>query len=208
MSATRVAGRRAAPSGRAAARHAPPLARVAPIVAVAALVWLGGCTSAVKRECLEGDWERIGYRDGRAGLGFERVGERAERCSDYDVRVDSAAWNAGHERGIAEYCAPANGFDLGEADEAYSGGCPTALEGRFLASYVRGLGIRRDALQLGYDRLRGELGRAQRERAALAPDEDADGLDERIESLEGRLEENLERRRRINARIARWSRDL
>ena len=183
------------------------------LVTVCGALALGGCAAAQKRDCLSGNWEGLGARDGRAGLGYERIGALAERCSDYDVAVDSAAWNTGYERGIAEYCEPSRGFDLGEAAGDYSGNCPPALERRYLSSYVRGLGIHRDSLQLGYDRLRRDLDTAQRGRADLLdeeePDEgDVEDAEEAIESLEERLESNLGERREVNARIARWSRGL
>ena len=183
------------------------------LVTVLAALVLGGCAAAQKRDCVSGDWEGLGFRDGRAGLGFERVGELAERCSDYDVTMDSAAWNTGYERGIAEYCEPSRGFDLGEEAGDYSGNCPPALGRRYLSSYVRGLGVNRDALQLDYDRLRRGLDTAQRERTGLLDDDEPDEDDiedaeDRIDSLEARLEANLDERRDVNARIARWSRDL
>ena len=181
--------------------------------ALALTLALGGCAAGQKRDCLSGDWEGLGYRDGRAGLGFERIGALAERCGDYDVTVDSAAWVSGHERGIGEYCEPSRGFDLGVAAGDYTGSCPPALERRYLGSYVRGLGIHRDELQLDYDRLRRDLDTAQRERAALLDDEEPDeedieGAGESIESLEERLRANLDQRRDVNARLARWSRGL
>ena len=180
----------------------------APLACALAALVLGGCAAAQKKACERGDWEGLGYRDGRAGLGFERVGVLSDRCSDYDIDVDSAAWTRGHAEGIAEYCEPTRGYDLGEEGRDYSGNCPAELEGRYLASYVRGLGIRRDELQLAYDRLRGDLDEVRRARAALDPEEDGDDLDERAEDLEEDLEQNLGARREMNALIGRWSRRL
>ena len=182
--------------------------RIRLVAGLLVLAVLGGCASAAKRDCESGDWEGLGFRDGRAGLGFERVGVLADRCSDYDILVDSGAWTEGHARGLEEYCEPTRGFDLGEGGESYTGNCPVALEGRFLISYVRGMNIRNDELQLAYERNRRSLDDARRQREALEPDEDADNLLDRIDQLENSLEQNLSVRRELNQRIGRWSRSL
>lgn len=194
--------------GRHDASGASRCRRSAALACALAALALGGCAAAQKKACEEGDWEGLGYRDGRAGLGFERVGVLSDRCSDYDIDVDSAAWTRGHAEGIAEYCEPTRGFDLGERGAEYTGNCPAALEGRYLASYVRGLDIRRDELQLAYDRLRRDLDDARRQREALDPEDDADDLEERIDDFEDDLEQNLAARREMNALIGRWSRRL
>ena len=176
---------------------------------LAAAVALGGCAAADKRACTGGDWEGLGRADGAAGLGYERLGALAERCSDYDIAVDAGAWNAGYAAGIERYCEPERGFDLGERGALYSGNCPAPLERAYLASHVRGLELRRDELELAHDRLRVALEDARRERAALDPEEDSpEKLERRIESLAAELEANLGERREINRRIGRWSRGL
>lgn len=172
------------------------------------LAILGGCANAEKRACESGNWESLGYNDGVAGRGFERIGALNERCSDYEISVDSAAWTEGHARGIAEYCEPANGYDLGEADTDYTGSCPRELEKPFLSSYIRGLGLHRDELKLGFDRLQSDLEDARRERQSLDDDDSPKKLDKRIDSLRDELDENLSARRGVNKRIGRWSRNL
>lgn|GEM_PF-1296745 len=178
------------------------------IVVVALAVLLGACAAAEKRACESGDWEALGYQDGVAGLSFERIGRLVDRCEDYDITVDTAAWTRGHERGMARYCEPERGYDLGESGADYSGSCPTTLEPRFLSSYVRGLGIRRDELNLDFDTLQRDLENLRRERRELDADEDPDDLDDRLGELEADLGENLASRRDLNRRIGRWSRDL
>ena len=73
---------------------------------------------------------------------------------------------------------------------------------------MRGLEIRRDELQLDYDRLRGDLDDARRDRATLDPEKDGDDLDDRIDDLEEDVENSLAARRDMNQRIGRWSRQL
>jgi len=179
----------------------------ASLVCLTALA-LGGCAAAQKKACESGDWDGLGYDDGRRGLGFERIGDLSDRCSDYDIDVDAADWTEGHTRGLGEYCAPVRGYDLGERGDEYTGNCPNALEGPFLASYLRGLGVRRDELELRFDRLRRDLDDARREREALEPEADADDEEERIGRLERELESNLAARREMNDQIGRWNRRL
>lgn len=185
---------------------ASPLARAVLVLSMLAL--LGGCAAAQKRACEAGDWEGLGYQDGVAGRSFERIGRLADRCSDYDITVDTAAWARGHERGMASYCAPERGFDLGEAGADYSGHCPSTLESGFLRSYVRGLGIRRDELNVDYDTLQRDIEAVRRNRMRLDIGDDPDRLDNQLEELEADIGDNLVARRELNRRIARWSRDL
>jgi hypothetical protein len=106
-------------------------------VVVAALV-LGGCASIGEDECLAMDWRTVGYEDGAAGMGIERLTWRRQACAKYGVAPDLEAYRRGRDEGLLEFCVPGNGFRVGAAGQRYSGACPDLLADEFLVAYEAG----------------------------------------------------------------------
>ena len=65
----------------------------------------------------------------------------------------------GRYEGLAYFCRPRNGYDLGTRGYRYSGVCPTDLEAEFVAAHAEGFGLyeRHSALK----RIRKRLNRLQ-----------------------------------------------
>ena len=106
-------------------------------VVLAALV-LGGCASIGEDECLAMDWRTVGYEDGAAGMGIDRLTWRRQACSKYGVVPDLEAYRLGRDEGLLEFCVPGNGFHAGAAGRSYSGACPEPLADEFLVAYEAG----------------------------------------------------------------------
>ena len=83
-------------------------------VVVLAVLVSAGCVSISEQECLAGDWESIGYRDGAEGHDRTRVLKHADACGKFDVVPDRQAYLAGWEAGLHVYCTPRKGYELGE----------------------------------------------------------------------------------------------
>ena len=169
---------------------------------------MAGCTSNQRKECESQNWEGIGYRDGQEGVTMDRVGRLADRCSDYDIEVDAMAYSQGHKEGLATFCDSGNAFDMGERRDEYSGACTNEFKKPFLESYLRGLTLGRDSLQLDYDQLTRQMDEKRRDRDRLDLDDSTKGVDEDIDELESKLRGNLDERRDVNNLITRWSRAL
>jgi hypothetical protein len=107
------------------------------LVAVAAVV-LSACASMSKDECLVVDWRTVGYEDGAAGQGADRLASRRKACAEHGVAPDLTAYRAGREEGLREFCQPANGFRVGANGASYGGACPTELEPDFADAYQAG----------------------------------------------------------------------
>jgi hypothetical protein len=101
-------------------------------------VLLGGCTSMSAEECSVLDWRSVGYEDGVAGLPGSHIGQYRKACAKHGVGTDLAAYQAGREMGLQEYCQPANGYRVGARGDVYQGVCPAALERDFLGPYESG----------------------------------------------------------------------
>jgi hypothetical protein len=100
---------------------------------------LGSCATMNEAQCLAGEWSGQGYADGLAGHGWGRLDEHRQACARHGVAPDDAAYYAGHERGVRDYCRPGRGFSIGRDGGGYTNGfCPADLEQDFLIGLADG----------------------------------------------------------------------
>lgn len=104
---------------------------------------LSGCaTSGMdKAECGTADWQAIGYEDGARGRSATAIGVHRKNCAGHGVTPSFAAYMAGHDQGIAQFCRPQNGYRLGMRGYRYRGVCPAPLEAVFLDAHADGYGL-------------------------------------------------------------------
>ncbi len=134
------------------------------ILATALLLALAACSSSSgmgEAECQTADWRAIGYEDGAQGYSPESFGGRRKACAEHGVTAKFDAYQSGHAEGLARFCRPQNGYQLGTRGQRYTGICPAHLEGAFLAAHADGYGLyeRRAAInrigrQLSYSKRR------------------------------------------------------
>ena len=181
----------------------------------------GSCASLSEEECLAGNWDGIGYSDGANGAGTGRFGDHVKACEKYKVVPDQAVYMTGRARGLAVYCQPGKGFQVGRQGSSYGGVCPASLEGGFLGGYNDGR-IVWDAQQR-YDRAQSAINEAQqraddietrmREQETLladntVSDDEKKAIRERLKALrDDRYSAGEDRRQAIDARD-RADRDL
>jgi hypothetical protein len=99
---------------------------------------LTGCAGMSQKDCAATDWRTVGYEDGVNGYSGGRIARYRTACSKYGVAPDLAAYQAGREQGLHEFCRPANGYRIGAAGGSYEGVCPADLEPPFVAAYNAG----------------------------------------------------------------------
>jgi hypothetical protein len=99
---------------------------------------LSGCNSMSAQECLATDWRTVGYEDGVNGYAGDRIGRYRNACSEHGVTPNLAEYQSGREKGLQEFCKPANGFRVGAHGGGYSGVCPTDLDSQFVEAYHSG----------------------------------------------------------------------
>lgn len=109
--------------------------------AVFCMLCLSACASLNESDCQQGDWERIGFRDGQRGRPASRIEEHVKACSAYGIAPAELPYRAGRERGLNFYCTPASGLAVGRRGEGYAGVCPEWAESSFLAAYDVGRDI-------------------------------------------------------------------
>lgn len=103
-----------------------------------AIMMLGSCATMSAEQCQAGDWSGQGYADGAAGLTMSRLNDHAEACAEHGITPDTAAYGAGREHGLVEYCRPDRAFREGRTGSSYGGVCPSYLEADFLPAYRDG----------------------------------------------------------------------
>ncbi len=94
-----------------------------------------------KEECRVADWATVGYHDGAAGWGGDRIDAHRKACAEFGVRPDLDGYLSGRNRGIREFCRPPKGYSRGLEGDAYDGVCPLDLEADFIVANQEGLRI-------------------------------------------------------------------
>ena len=118
---------------------------------------LGACATGMsKDECALADWQTIGYEDGLRGWPADRIGAHRVACAKHQVTPNLAAYTAGRERGLRDYCQPKNGFRAGLQGAVYANVCSGPTEPLFVDSYRYGRQIHdaRAELRTTHARLR------------------------------------------------------
>ena len=109
-------------------------------MAIKSIVWcvcglfLTGCASLSKEECMAADWRTIGFEDGAKGRLLQRIGEHRESCAEYGIAPDFDAYRQGHQEGVSRYCNANVGYSVGRRGASYNGVCPSEFEAEFLGS--------------------------------------------------------------------------
>ncbi len=106
-----------------------------------AVLMIAGCASLGKDECLQADWQSIGYEDGARGFPGTRIGVHRKACAKHGVAPDLAAYESGRQKGLQEWCTPRNGYRIGLKGKQYNGVCPALLEDAFIEALGRGRAI-------------------------------------------------------------------
>jgi len=115
--------------------------RCAGVAILFAVSGLLACTSNApvsRTQCEVGDWETIGHRDGAQGRRSTALLELQEACIEYGYRAEREPYMRGWSVGAREYCAPSNGFTVGERGGRHENICPDDLRADFAAAYQRG----------------------------------------------------------------------
>ena len=108
------------------------------ILSLISLLGFGGCATMSADECVTSDWHAIGYEDGARGYTADQLGNRRKACAKHGITPDFAAYQAGREQGLRQYCQPSRGFSLGAGGARYNGVCPADMEADFVDAYNSG----------------------------------------------------------------------
>lgn len=130
----------ALPSCRLQETHdiVPAMIRITVILPLCLALLSAGCATYSKEECSSGDWEKIGQRDGEDGRSPDKFDLHVKACKLDRSAASRAAYMAGREKGLANYCTGARGYREGVLGQQYLGACPSTLEPQFQKGYKLG----------------------------------------------------------------------
>lgn len=74
---------------------------------------LASCSTLSKNECLNADWQTIGYQDGYKGRLKSRLNKHRKSCAEYGVKPKLEEYLTGYDKGLTEYCKPVRGYRRG-----------------------------------------------------------------------------------------------
>ena len=111
-----------------------------PIFILFMVALLSGCATMSKKECLNANWDAIGYSDGSRGIHYSHLEKRRQSCLEYQVVPDDIAYRHGWDQGIRRYCTSTTGYNLGTAGKAYPNICPSDVAADFRSGWEQGIG--------------------------------------------------------------------
>ncbi len=156
-----------------------------------AAMTMTGCATLSEGECQAGNWSDMGYRDGENGAKRGRLADYANACSEYGVNINRDAYLTSYEAGLAQYCVPDNGFDIGRKGRSYNNVCGAPQYGAFRDAYAQGRSIY--DMEREHERLIGALDDVEEEiddvRRRLIEDELSDDERKRLRRKRDRLED-------------------
>ncbi len=86
---------------------------VAALFASAAFLFSGCASNIPVEDCKEMDWLQVGRTDGARGVAPRPPTEHAAACAKAGVTLDTSAYQAGWQEGIAEFCTSDGGWREG-----------------------------------------------------------------------------------------------
>lgn len=102
------------------------------------LTGCGGGASVTQNQCVAGDWQTLGYRDGANGRRSTALLAHQDACGEHGIVPDRYGYMLGWEQGSREYCQTDNAFIVGERGEHYNNICAEDLRADFLNAYSNG----------------------------------------------------------------------
>ena len=108
------------------------------IIAILSAIGVAGCATMSENECASADWYSVGHQDGAEGRSLDTANQRGAACNNHGYRMNHARYRQGRDAGLALYCTPTRGYDLGAAGRDYNGVCIGHDEATFVSAYREG----------------------------------------------------------------------
>lgn len=109
-------------------------------ISILALAFLacGKNATVTKNQCIAGDWQTLGYRDGAVGFRSTRLLAHQDACVEFGVIPDREPYMLGWSQGIEEFCDPNSAFMFGQSGNRHQNVCPADQRDEFLRAYKEG----------------------------------------------------------------------
>ena len=102
---------------------------------------VSGCATMSPEECLQANWEEVGYNDAVEGYPVSRSSEHREACASTGVQVDFELYRNGHALGLPYYCTRETGFETADHGGDFATQCRRETFPNYLVGYSEGLDV-------------------------------------------------------------------
>jgi len=102
---------------------------------------LSGCATMSPEECLQANWEEVGYNDAVEGYPVSRSSEHREACASTGVQVDFELYRNGYALGLPYYCTRETGFEAADHGGDFATQCRRETFPDYLVGYSKGLDV-------------------------------------------------------------------
>ena len=102
---------------------------------------LSGCATMSPEECLQANWEEVGYNDAVEGYPVSRSSEHREACASTGVQVDFELYRNGHALGLPYYCTRKTGFETADHGGDFATQCRRETFTDYVMGYREGLDV-------------------------------------------------------------------
>lgn len=109
------------------------------IILAGAVFMMAGCSTISKNSCIAGNWESLGYEDGRNGESRGHFNKIAKTCAKYGIAANATDYRQGYETGIRQYCSYDRGYRHGEVGNSIKTECREINSAPYLDGYSEGL---------------------------------------------------------------------
>jgi hypothetical protein len=172
------------------------------IIALTSLV--SGCATLSETDCISGNWQQIGYQDGKSGRDSDYILKHESSCIEYGVEADRLAYERGRQEGLTRYCTSSNGYNRG-----VRGGHPNlSCSSQQFPQYYNGL---YQGLVVHYDDIQYELNEAYKEHDILSEvfrrvkdEEEKQRIDDELEDLDKEIDSLERERNQADSLISRY----
>ena len=98
------------------------------------VLWLSGCATMSIEECQTANWQRIGEQDGVRGQGSV-LAQHYKACQKGNIVPNQAQYEAGYQRGLAQYCQVEQVFHAALEGRGNYQHCPIARHSQLRPFY-------------------------------------------------------------------------
>ena len=102
---------------------------------------LAGCATMSPEECLQANWEEIGYNDAIEGHPVSRSLAHREACAEAGVSVDFKMYRHDYSLGLPYYCTRETGFESADHGGEYAAQCANDHFPEYASGYNEGLDV-------------------------------------------------------------------
>ena len=102
------------------------------------MMLISGCATMSPEECLQANWEEIGFNDAAEGYSSTRSADHREACAEAGVALDFEAYRSGYELGLPVFCTLTRGYETADHGGDFAQQCDRNRFPDYARGYTEG----------------------------------------------------------------------